>query len=194
MSDLFVDVSPIKMNRFRSSVASALPFLDLSSGPLETASPLFPLSASLLRDLSNFDITPSNIEWQPADIPTGSGRLLVSAGPSAKGVRDELALGDPDLAELRLLHSGKFHGSLSTTRDCLVSSNIPLLLELASYASYVTALVAVGTLFAEDFDARELLIPVRSVEGIQKAGELGRVCESVGLMLNLVEVDSDEVW
>lgn len=186
--DVFVDVSPIKLNQFRAPLAACLPFASKINGALETSQPFFPLTASLLRDFVPFDVVPTNIKWEPADIPSGSGTLVVSAGRTSGLIATTLCPDDEDVAELRLVPSDQFHGQLSSIRACITGSNAWLVRHLNGVESYIQSLVAFGIIFAEDFDARRLVIACDSIPSSFDITSLARVTESVGLHLSILEV------
>jgi hypothetical protein len=143
VSEIFIDIPPVKRNQFRSAVAASLPFIAKTNGALETADAFFPLSASLLGQLAPFDVICQNIRWEPADIPGGSGILVLSAGASLTPLRAQVFPEEPDVAEVRLSKSGDFHGQISGPRLCLSASNLWLVRELDGISAFLLGLVAV---------------------------------------------------
>jgi hypothetical protein len=187
LADRFIDLAPQKVNRFRESLATALPFLNRVNGALETDRPMYPLTASLLREYGEpFEALATNIEWAPTDIPTGSGRLVVRLAEEGQPITAPASARGS--VEMVLVRSDVYHGHLSTTAGCVVGSNAWLAEVLEGQEGLALTLVAFAVLFAEDFDAR--VIDICGVEPPPKADILARLTESTGLHLTFGEGDS----
>ena len=181
VADLLVEALPSRLSRFRESTAAALPFLTLMNGALETERPLFPLTASLLREASPFELQPAQIEWTPADIPKGSGGLVVSSGSQMKFVGGAMN----GCAELRLLRTSEFSGAISTSNQCITSTNLWLIKELEGDDRFLLSMLAIGALFAEDFDANRLILVTDAEFERIDPMLIQRVLESVGLRFEI---------
>lgn len=186
LSERFVDLAPQRINRFRQSLATALPYLNSVNGALETETPMYPLTASLLREYgAPFEILATNIEWKPTDIPSGSGRLVIRLTDSKESAAPPRST--TDSYELRLARSDTYHGYLATTTGCVTGSNAWLADVLDGPEATTLTLTAFGVLFAEDFDAR--IVQIRCVEVPARAELLRRLAESVGLYLEFNQGD-----
>lgn len=183
IADRFVDLVPQRMNRFRASLASVLPFLGSINGAVETSTPFYPLTASLLREYASpLEALASNIEWAPTDIAGGSGTLIVRMSDSTSLSKiGSAAVASSDVAELLLVRSDIFSGYLSTTHGAVAGSNAWLVEALDGAEARFLTMAAFGVLFAEDFDARIVGIECDAEPNLLE--ELERIFESVGLQL-----------
>lgn len=193
IAQIFVDSPPVKINQYRSALACSLPFIGKVNGPLDTDTPWYPLTSSLVREWAPFDAYPTNIKWEPADIADGSGVLVISAGVAPSLVAGRIFDGDEDVAELRLVQADSFHGSLATTRSCVLGSNLWLVKRLDGISAFIQSLVAVGVVFAEDYDARRLIVAVDEIPPSFDVLGMSRLVESVGLQLMIIEVPGDAI-
>lgn len=186
INELIVDALPSKINRFRTAVSCCLPFLPYTNGEIETPTSLFPLTANMIRDLAPLDAHPTNIEWKPSDIPAGSGTLIIRAETNQLNLSSSATIEDPKVAEISLLRSDVYAGSVSTTNSCEMASNAWLLRELESSDRYLLSVIAIGVLFAEDYDAR--VLQIKSSERLQRIrlSSLAQTIESVGLKLEMI--------
>lgn len=185
-----LDLAPQRLNRFREGLASVLPFLDRVNGPLRTERPVYPLTASLLREYAEpFEALATEVEWKPADIPTGTGRLVIRL--ARDGERVSPSKDHPDTFEMVLARSDEYRGYLSTTTGCVVGSNAWLVRTLDGDNALALTLVAFGLLFAEDYDAKVLEVEVPVIPA--KHEVLSQLLESTGLQLVLREVTHDGV-
>lgn len=189
LDSIYIDAVPTRLNKFRESAACALPYLPLTNGALETEKPLFPLTASQLRKLAPFEIVPTNIEWKPSDIPRGSGTLLIDPEQHERAEPSNATADTSDVAHLKILRSDTYNGALSTVGTCTTASNVWLLREIEGDDRYLLGLVAIGVLFSEDFDARQLTIITSAKFKQLSIGCLTRVLESVGLQLEIRNIN-----
>lgn len=186
LHSLSTDAVPNRVNKFRQSVATALPFILSTNGALETQTPLFPLSAETLRSLCPLDILPTNVDWKPADVPTGTGKLALATASDLQQATRQLGLVQrDDDAALVFVPSDVFSGTLSTTRSCLASSNLWLVEQLEGPDRHLLSIIAFGVMFAEDFDAHVLHLKSRHEFKQVEQVRLERVLESVGLRLEM---------
>lgn len=186
LHSLVTDAVPNRVNRFRQSVATALPFILSTNGALETETSLFPLSAETLRALCPFDVLPTNVDWKPADIPKGTGKLTLATASDLQQATPHLGLDQgTDGTALIFVPSDVFSGTLSTTRSCLASSNLWLVEQLEGQDRHLLSIIAFGVMFAEDFDARVLHLKSQHTFKQVEQVRLERVLESVGLRLEM---------
>lgn len=186
LPELIVDAIPSTINRFRAAVSCALPFLTYTNGEIDTPTPLFPLTANKLRELALFDAHPTNIEWAPSDIPSGRGVLRLEAEQNPLETPANMELSNPEVTLLTILRSDIFSGSLSTTHSCIASSNVWLMKQLEDSDRYLLSVIAIGVLFAQDFDARTLQIRTSARFQRIRLPLLANTLESVGLKLEMV--------
>ena len=193
ISSILFDAIPTRINKYRESIACALPFLPLINGEIVTESPVFPLSATKTRELAPFEAIFTNIDWKPADIPGGSGLLTIiddqSRLPSHEDhVGETTSNGASKSAVLRILRSDIFNGAINSFSHCTMASNLWLLRELETVDRYLLGLIAVGVLFAEDFDARILRLNTQHKFENIELEKLTTLLESVGLKLEIGNV------
>jgi hypothetical protein len=159
VSGLWIDKAPRQLSAERLAVASALAFRTRLSGHLSLEKAISPATAEAISAfLRPAYVAPTPIEFRPLTLPKGNSEFVVhkpgmeprSASNSVDGVRS---------ISLDLRRSDRWTGAMMSFDRLVLATNAWLMAEPGNEVESYYSSLAVGVLFAEDFDVDSLFIP-----------------------------------